>query len=74
MLDIYPARELPIPGVSSQSILEKMSGSVEIVSKGQLPEKLAGTGADVVVVMGAGDIADEVQPIVEHLKRTSHVG
>ena len=74
LLDIYPARELPIPGVSSQSILEMMSGSVEIVSKSQLPEKVADAGADVVVVMGAGDIADEVQSIVEHLKRTSYVG
>ena len=74
LLDIYPARELPIPGVSSQSILKMMNGSVEIVSKSQLPEKVADAGADVVVVMGAGDIADEVQPIVEHLKRTSYVG
>jgi UDP-N-acetylmuramate--alanine ligase len=74
LLDIYPARELPIPAVSSQSILEMMNGSVEIVSKDQLLEKVADAGADVVVVMGAGDIADEVQPIVEHLKRTSYVG
>ena len=74
LLDIYPARELPIPGITSQSILESMSGSVEIVSKSQLPQKVADAGADVVVVMGAGDIADEVQPIVEHLKRTSYVG
>ena len=74
LLDIYPARELPIKGISSQSILEMMSGSVEIVSKNQLPEKVADVGADVVVVMGAGDIADHVQPIVEHLKRTSYVG
>ena len=74
LLDIYPARELPIPGVTSQSILEMMTGPVEIVSKNQLPKKVADAGADVVVVMGAGDIANEVQPIVEHLKRTSYVG
>ena len=74
MLDIYPARELPIPGITSQSILDMMSGSGEIVSKNQLPEKVVDAGADIVVVMGAGDIADEVQPIVEHVKRTSYVG
>ena len=74
LLDIYPARELPIPGITSQSIRDMMSGSVEIVSKSQLPEKVVDAGADVVVVMGAGDIADEVQPIVEHLKWTSYVG
>ena len=74
LLDIYPARELPIPGITSQSVLEMMNGSVEIVSKSQLPEKVANSVADIVVIMGAGDIADEVQPIVEHLKQTYYVG
>ena len=74
LLDIYPARELPIAGITSQSILDMMSGSGEIVSKNQLPEKVVDAGADIVVVMGAGDIAEEVQPIVEHVKRTSYVG
>ena len=74
LLDIYPARELPIAGITSQSIQDKMRGSVEIVSKNQLLEKVVDACADVVVFMGAGDIADEVQPIVEHLKRKSYVG
>ena len=74
LLDIYPARELPIAGITSQSILDMMSGSGEIVTKNQLPEKVVDSGADIVVIMGAGDIADEVQPIVEHVKRTSYVG
>ncbi len=74
LLDIYPARELPIPGVTSQSIRDSMRGSAEIVSKNQLLEKVVDACADVVVFMGAGDIADEVQPIVEHLKRKSYVG
>jgi UDP-N-acetylmuramate--alanine ligase len=74
LLDIYPARELPIAGITSQSILDMMSGSGEIVTKNQLPEKVVDAGADIVVIMGAGDIADEVQPIVEHVKRTSYVG
>ena len=74
LLDIYPARELPITGITSQSIQDKMRGSVEIVSKNQLLEKVVDACADVVVFMGAGDIADEVQPIVENLKRKSYVG
>lgn len=74
LLDIYPAREAPIPGVTSQSVRDLMNGSVEIVSKNQLLEKVVATSADVVVVMGAGDIADEVQPIVEHLKPKSYAG
>ena len=74
LLDIYPARELPIPGVTSQSIQDSMRGSAEIVSKNQLLEKVVDACADVVVFMGAGDIADEVQPIVEHLKRKLYVG
>jgi len=39
-----------------------------------LPYKVADLDSDVVVIMGAGDIADEVNPIVEHLKKTSDVG
>ena len=74
LLDIYPARELPIPGISSKSIQDSMRGSAEIVSKNQLLEKVVDACADVVVFMGAGDIADEVQPIVEHLKRKLYVG
>ena len=74
LLDIYPARELPITGITSQSIQDKMRGSAEIVSKNQLLEKVVDACADVVVFMGAGDIADEVQPIVENLKRKSYVG
>ena len=74
LLDIYPARELPIPGVTSQSIQDSMRGSAEIVSKNQLLEKVVDACADVVVFMGAGDIADEGQPIVEHLKRKLYVG
>lgn len=74
LLDIYPARELPITGITSQSIQDKMRGSAEIVSKNQLLEKVVDACADVVVFMGAGDIADEIQPIVEHLKRKTYVG
>ena len=74
LLDIYPARELPIPGISSKSIQDSMRGSAEIVSKNQLLEKVVDACADVVVFMGAGDIADEVQPIVEYLKRKLYVG
>ena len=74
LLDIYPARELPISGITSQLIQDSMPGSAEIVSKNQLLEKVVDACADVVVFMGAGDIADEVQPIVEHLKRKLYVG
>lgn len=73
-MDIYPARELPIQGVSSASIQEMMNGSVAVTTKSELPYKVADLGSDVVVIMGAGDIADEVNPIVEHLKKTSDVG
>jgi len=74
LLDIYPARELPIQGVSSASIQEMMNGSVAVTTKSELPYKVADLDSDVVVIMGAGDIADEVNPIVEHLKKTSDVG
>ena len=70
LLPIYPARELPIPGVSSSLILEGMtSEKKEVVSKEQLIDRLvelrSAGDLDVVVMMGAGDIERLVAPVVE---------
>lgn len=74
LLDIYPARELPIEGVSAQSISNLMHAPTTVVDKKELPERVSDVSADVVVLMGAGDIADEVQAVVSHLKDCKHVG
>lgn len=57
LIDIYPARELPIEGVSSSMLLAKMKPGVgRMSSKATLAEDIVSEDFDIVVVMGAGDI------------------
>ncbi|MDR3350027.1 MAG: UDP-N-acetylmuramate--L-alanine ligase [Prevotellaceae bacterium] len=68
LLDIYPARELPIPGVSSQMIFDKVTiAGKQMCTKSALMERLKTTSPDVLVTFGAGDIDRFVQPIKEWL-------
>ncbi|HEX6845903.1 MAG TPA: UDP-N-acetylmuramate--L-alanine ligase [Chitinophagaceae bacterium] len=72
LLPIYPARELPIAGVSSEMILEKMkSKSKRVLDKEKLKEwikKDLKRKGQVVITAGAGDIDLLVEPIKEILK------
>lgn len=71
LLDIYPARELPIEGVSSEMILDKVSiADKRIISKENLLEVLPNMKTEVVVTIGAGDIDTLVNPIKEILNPT----
>ncbi|MGY0391727.1 UDP-N-acetylmuramate--L-alanine ligase [Bizionia sp. KMM 8389] len=64
LLDIYPARELPIEGVNSEWLLNKIpNNKKELVSKDALISKIKASNADVVLTIGAGDIGEEVQKI-----------
>ena len=64
LMDIYPARELPIPGVDSDMLMKDITSPVKIrCGKSDLMEKLASINADVVVTVGAGDIDTFVEPI-----------
>ncbi|MEO1032386.1 MAG: UDP-N-acetylmuramate--L-alanine ligase [Bacteroidota bacterium] len=66
LLDIYPARELPIEGVTSQRLLEKIDNSnKKLVSKSALIDEIKQSNAQVVLTLGAGDIGDEVKYIKE---------
>ncbi|MEY4332843.1 MAG: hypothetical protein RLZZ196_1581, partial [Bacteroidota bacterium] len=57
LLPIYPARELPIPGVSSEILLDKMTVAHKtVMSKEQLFEWAATTSDKLIVMAGAGDI------------------
>ena len=72
MLDIYPAREAPIEGVTSTAILEKMTAlKKEIVTKESLSQKIAAASQKVVVMMGAGDIGVEILKVTQYLQRAS---
>lgn len=67
LLDIYPARELPIPAVTSQSLqnrIEKItSGITSMVTKDQLENELQRSNKRIICMLGAGDIGVEIKKI-----------
>ncbi len=69
LLDIYPARELPIRGVTSKIILDKIEGRGKaILSKEKMLEQIQQQKPEVLVALGAGNIGvmvGEMQKILE---------
>lgn len=64
LLDIYPARELPIDGVSSEMILEKMTIEKKcILSNEALIETLEHKSIELLITAGAGNIDQLIEPI-----------
>ncbi len=69
LLDIYPARELPIPGITSEIIFEKTNLSEKaLCTKKDLLGVLQSSSLDVVLTLGAGDIDQCIAPIKEWLQ------
>jgi UDP-N-acetylmuramate--alanine ligase len=69
LLPIYPAREKPIPGVTSEMIFDRMkSGKKKMMKMEDIPDKLDLEDLDVLVTIGAGDIDRLIVPIEEKLK------
>ncbi len=67
LLDIYPAREQPIEGVTSQALLEKIKLTEKYLSsKANIVEDLEKDVHEVILIVGAGDIDTCVDPIVKH--------
>ncbi|WP_397447621.1 UDP-N-acetylmuramate--L-alanine ligase [Polaribacter sp. R77954] len=72
LLDIYPAREKPIAGVTSQWLLNKIENEHKILTqKSQLLKDIQNSQAKVVVMLGAGDIGVLVEEITNQLKKTN---
>ncbi|MFT5821931.1 MAG: UDP-N-acetylmuramate--alanine ligase [Crocinitomix sp.] len=70
LLDIYPAREQPIPGITSSVLLEKINlKNKRISTKLNIVEDLNQTKKELIVIVGAGDIDTCIQPIVNHYKK-----
>lgn len=70
LLAIYPAREVPIEGVTSQWLLDMIpSENKKLISKGDLIHEILNTDAEVIVTVGAGDIGEEV-PTIKNALRT----
>jgi UDP-N-acetylmuramate--alanine ligase len=63
LLDIYPAREKPIPGVSSNLIASELTVPFELSNEDNICELLAEKKLEVVLTIGAGDIDQLVGPI-----------
>ncbi len=72
LLDIYPARELPIEGVTSEALLQKITTNDKtMVSKEDLQALLDDSEHRIIVFMGAGDIGVEVLKITKQLANAS---
>jgi len=64
LLPIYPARELPIEGVTSEMILEKMTiSNKQVLTKEAMLAWVTNTKPSLVVMAGAGDIDTLLQPV-----------
>ena len=69
LTDIYPARELPIEGVSSQLIYDNLRPGIEktLCKKEEILEILKGKEIEVLITLGAGDIENYAASICEIL-------
>lgn len=70
LLDIYPAREEPIPGVTSEIIFDNVTAPEKVMlHKEELMGYLEKEPVDVLITFGAGNIADFIAPITELLEK-----
>ncbi len=68
LMEIYPARELPIEGVNSKMLLDKMKSiNKSICQKKDLVEEISKKKLEVLITLGAGDIDTFVEPIKNKL-------
>ena len=69
LLDIYPARELPIEGINSQALLDKVQMSdKKTCTKAELLNRIEQEKPELLITMGAGDIDRFVEPLEKMIK------
>lgn len=69
MLDIYPAREQPIPGVTSDMLLDRMTmAKKRKVAKHEVVELIENERPELLLTVGAGDIDTLVEPLKKALQ------
>jgi UDP-N-acetylmuramate--alanine ligase len=73
LTEIYPARELPIEGVTSQLIYDNLAEGVEkhLIRKDDVQKFISDHDFEVLVVLGAGDLDNQV-PEIEQLLRKKY--
>lgn len=67
LLDIYPARELPISGITSELLFKNINTTKQMCKKEDVLRALDDKEIEVIVTLGAGDINQLVEPIKEYL-------
>ena len=68
LLDIYPARELPIKGITSSWLLDKVDNkNKQLIEKRNLLETIKNSEATIILTLGAGDIGEQVKYIKQGL-------
>jgi UDP-N-acetylmuramate--alanine ligase len=74
LLDIYPARELPMEGITSKWLLSKIENTnKKLVSKTDLITQILKSKASVIVTIGAGDIGELVPKIKSELMKMNNL-
>lgn len=75
LTEIYPAREAPIPGVTSQLIYDRLRPGMErrMCRKADVPRIVEEGDFDVLMLLGAGDLDDYAPRLTEILRRKYHV-
>ena len=70
LCDIYPARELPIEGVTSKLIYDNLRPGIEksMVHKEEVPELVKNRDFDVLIILGAGDLDNYMEELAEIIK------
>ncbi len=73
LTDIYPAREQPIEGVTSQLIYDRLAPGVErqLITKDEVLPLVKSRTFDVLVVLGAGDLDNQVPQIAKILRNNN---
>lgn len=69
LTDIYPAREQPIPGVTSELIYDLLRPGIEktLCKKDEVANLLAQGGRQVVIILGAGDLDNQIPEFIKQL-------
>jgi len=73
LLPVYPARELPIPGIDSEMLLSLMHhDNKHLVQKSDIPGYFTGKHIEILITMGAGDIDTLVEPIESFFRKNKN--
>lgn len=74
LLEIYPAREEPIDGVTSQWLCDKISAkNKKVISKAILPKSVQKSKCKIKLMVGAGDIGAEVDKVTKYVQDEGYI-